>query len=80
MQARDDGSSGLGRNMQMEMDKLETQLGGFAGGAEYWVRGEGNEGREDQGWLLDLSNCVDDEPLTEMGRLRECARLKNVSP
>lgn len=63
-----------------EMDKLETQLGGFAGGAEYWMHGEGNEGREDQGWLLDLSNWVDDEPLTEMGKLRECARLKNVSP
>ena len=30
------------------MDKLETQLpGGFAGGAEYWVHGEGDEGRED---------------------------------
>jgi len=28
------------------MDKLETQLGGFAGGAEYWMHGEGNEGRE----------------------------------
>ena len=66
--------------MQMEMDKLETQLGGFAGGAEYWMHGEGNEGREDQGWLLDLSNWVDDEPLTEMGKLREYARLKNVSP
>ena len=25
-------------------------------------------------------NWVDDEPLTEMGRLRERARLKNVSP
>lgn len=63
------------------MDKLETQLpGGFTGGAEYWVNGEGDKGREDQGCLLDLSNWVNDEPLTEMGRLRECVTLKNISP
>lgn len=82
IQARDGGSSGLGRNVQMERDghTRNTARRGFAGGAEYWVHGEGDEGREGQGRLLDLSNWVDDEPLTEMGRLRECARLENVSP